>query len=102
MTPATTYLPPFSRPDPAPPARRAGGGGGEAGGLVPGRPGGGAGHPEVVVRERIVHGPLPRGAVRPVGGALHRDRELPPEHPGTAARPARDRELRGLHRAREA
>ncbi len=35
-------------------------------------------------------------------GAVHRHRELPPEHPGPAARPDGGRRLRRLHRAREA
>ena len=52
--------------------------------------------------ERFVYRSLPRGAVRPVGGAVRRDRELPAVHPRAAARPARDRQLRRVHRAREA
>ena len=35
-------------------------------------------------------------------GAVHRDGELPPEHPGAAARPDGGRRVRRLHRAREA
>ncbi len=42
------------------------------------------------------------GAVRPLGGPLHRDGQLRPEHPGTAPRPHGDRHLRGLHRGGEA
>ena len=52
--------------------------------------------------ERHVHRSLPRRAVRPVGGAVHRDGELHPEHPRAAARPHGGRRLRRLHRAREA
>ena len=49
-----------------------------------------------------LHGPLPGRPVRPLGGSLHRDGQLRSEHPGTAARPDGDRELRRLHGGGEA
>ncbi len=52
--------------------------------------------------ERHLHRPLPGGAVRPLGGALHRHRELHPEHPGAAPRSDGGGAVRRLHRAREA
>ena len=58
------------------PARR----GGQARRLVPGRPGRGAARGARSGPERLVHRSLPRRAVRPERGAVHRDRELPPEH----------------------
>ncbi len=57
----------------------------------PGRPGVGAARGSRPGAERFVHGPLPRRAVRPLGGPLHRDGQLRPEHPGTAPRPHGDR-----------
>ena len=64
--------------EPGLPARR----GGQARRLLPGRPGVGAARGARPGAERQLHGPLPRRAVRPVGGALHRDGQLHPEHPG--------------------
>ena len=52
--------------------------------------------------ERHLRGPLPRRAVRPERGALHRHGELHPEHPGAAARPDGGRGVHRLHRAGEA
>ena len=62
--------------------------------LVPGRPGVGAARGARPGAERLLHRPLPRRAVRPLRGALHRDGELRPEHPGPAARPHGGRRLR--------
>ncbi len=84
--------------EPGLPARR----GGQARRLVPGRSGRRAARGARPGAERLVHRPLSRRAVRPERGAVHRHRELPPEHPGAAARPHGDGGVHGLHRAREA
>ena len=80
------------------PARR----GGQAGRLVPGRPGERAARGARPGPERHVRRPLPRRAVRPERGALHRHGELHPEHPRPAARPDGSGGVRRLHRAGEA
>ena len=49
-----------------------------------------------------LHRSLPRRAVRPQRGAVHRDGELHPEHPRAAARPHGGGRVRRLHRAGEA
>ena len=84
--------------EPGVPARR----GGQAGRLVPGRSGERAARGARPGPERHVRRPLPRRAVRPERGAVHRDGELHPEHPRAAARPDGGRGLRRLHRAGEA
>src|SRR5438093_1627505 len=66
--------------EPRVPARRSR----QAGRLVPGRPGGGAAGSARSGAERLVYRSLPRGAVRPVGGAVRRDRELAAVHPRAA------------------
>ena len=48
--------------------------------------------------ERHLRGSLPRRAVRPVGGPVHRHGELHPEHPRAAARPDGGGGLLRLHR----
>ena len=52
--------------------------------------------------ERQLHRPLPRGAVRPERGALHRHGELPPEHSRPAAGPDGGGRVHRLHREGEA
>ena len=84
--------------EPRLPARR----GRQARRLVPGRSGVGAARGARPGAERLVHGPLPGRAVRPLGGPLHRDGQLRAEHPGAAPRPHGDRQLRRLHRGGEA
>ena len=84
--------------EPGLPPRR----GGQARRVVPGRPRRGAPRGARPGAERQLHGSLPRRAVRPVRGALHRHGELPAEHPGAAARPDGDRRVHRLHGAREA
>src|SRR6266566_5203535 len=86
------------RQEPGLPARR----GGQARRVVPGRSGGGAARGAGPGAERLVHGPLPRGAVRPVGGAVHRHGELPAVHPRAARGQDGPGELRRLHGARKA
>src|SRR5512143_691127 len=79
--------------EPRVPARR----GGQTGHFLPGRSRRGPARGARSSAERFIHRSLPRGAVRPVVSAVHRDGELPPEHPWSVARPARDRRFRGLH-----
>ena len=76
--------------------------GGQAGRLVPGRSGERAARGARSGAERHLHGPLPRRAVRPERGAVHRHGELHPEHPGPVARPDGGGGVRRLHRAGEA
>ena len=63
--------------EPGLPARR----GRQARRLLPGRPRERAARGARPGAERQLHGPLPRRAVRPLRGPLHRDGELRPEHP---------------------
>ncbi len=68
---------------------------------LPGRPGERPARGTRPGSERHVHRPLPRRAVRPQRGAVHRDRQLHPEHSGAAAGPDGSGGLCRLHRARE-
>ena len=52
--------------------------------------------------EQDVHRPLPRAAVRPVGGDVHLHREHARDAVGAAARSARDHRAQRLHARREA
>ena len=84
--------------EPGLPPRR----GGQAGGLLPGRPGGGAPRGARPRAERQLHRPLPRRAVRPERGAVHRHGELRAEHPRPAPGPDGDGGVLRIHRAGEA
>src|SRR3989454_653270 len=81
------------REEPRVPARR----GGQARHLVSGRPGRGAPRGAGSGPERLIHGPLSRRPVRLVRSAVHRDGELPPEHPRSTGGPHGGCQLRGLH-----
>ena len=59
----------------------------QAGRRIPGRPGERAPRGPRSRAERRVLGPLPRGPVRPLGRALHRDGQLARDDPGPAPRP---------------
>ncbi len=85
-------------PEPGLPPRR----GGQAGRVLPGRSRERAARGARPGPERQLRRSLPRRAVRPQRGAVHLHRQLPPEHPGTAARPDGGRRVYRLHRAREA
>ena len=76
--------------------------GGQARRLVPGRSGERAARGARPGAERQLRGSLSRRAVRSERGAVHRHRQLHPEHPGPAARPDGDGGVRRLHRAGEA
>ena len=85
-------------PEPRLPPRR----GGQAERLVPGGPGGGPARGARPGAERLVRGSLPRRAVRPERGAVHRHGQLPAEHPGAAPRPDGDGGVQRVHRAGKA
>ena len=67
----------------------------------PGRPGLGAARGARPRAELDVPRQLPRRAVRPVEGAVHRDGEPARHDPRPAARPHGDHRAHGLHRGRE-
>ena len=74
----------------------------QAGLGLPRRPGVGAARGARPGAEQHVPRPLPRRAVRPLGGAVHHDREHPRPGPAGAARPHGGARAARLHRGGEA